>query len=118
MRADAARARMSTEPVSRHQNPDAASLPSGINAGGVGGRIDTTVIEVALEQSCSALIALEAGLASVNAIPGEHEEAETGLRTAIESVRLVVASLRALLPGQQAPPLAFGFVTRGRRGSR
>jgi hypothetical protein len=87
-------------------------------SGGGGDRAGITVIDQALQESCNALIALEAGLVSVIAIPGEHDAAEMGLRAAVESVRLVVGGLRDLLPGQQATPLAFGFVTRGRRGDR
>jgi hypothetical protein len=87
-------------------------------SGGGGDRAGITVIDHALQESCNALIALEAGLVSVVAIPGEHDEAELGLRVAIESVRLVVGGLRDLLPGQQTAPLAFGFVTRGRRDDR
>ena len=87
-------------------------------SGGGGDRAGITVIDQALQESCNALIALEAGLASVIAIPGEHSEAELGLHAAIESVRVVVGGLRDLLPGRQAPTLAFGFVARGRRGDR
>jgi hypothetical protein len=82
-------------------------------SGGGGDRAGTTGIDQALQESCSALIALEVGLVSVIAIPGEHDEAERGLRAALESVRFVVSGLRDLLPGQQSAPLAFGFVNRG-----
>jgi hypothetical protein len=106
------------EPVSRPPDPDDASPASAKASDGGDDRAGLTVIDQALQESCSALMALEAGLVSVMAIPGEHDEAEVGLREAIASVRLVVGGLRDLLPGRQAATLAFGFVARGRRGDR
>lgn len=71
--------------------------------------------EQALQETCSALLALQTSLEFIHAIPGDHAVAEGGLSSAIESVRLVVVDLRELLTTRD-PPLAFGFVNRRRRG--
>jgi hypothetical protein len=73
-------------------------------------------IEQAIQTGCGTLLALEASLASVEEVPGEHEHAEAAIRAAIELLRYAIADLRELVPVQAPSQMAMGFVTRRRGG--
>jgi hypothetical protein len=66
----------------------------------------------ALEMGAGSLLGLEATLARLAHVPGEHADAEAGIRSAIELVRAALEELQ--LQGDSSSKLALGFVDRRR----
>lgn len=74
-------------------------------------------VETAIQTGCGTLLALQASLASVEDIPGEHSHAEASLKAAIELVRAAVSELRTSIAADASSPLSFGFVFRPPHGA-
>jgi hypothetical protein len=70
-------------------------------------------LEEAIQSGCGSLLALEASLASVEGVPGEHGRAERALRDAMELVKSSIAELQQLMPVADRSQLALGFVASG-----
>ena len=69
-----------------------------------------------MQAGCASLMALEASLARVAALPGDHSSPEAAIREAIELVRAAVGELQQRRPGRGATDLALGFVTAEPQG--
>lgn len=78
--------------------------------------VDNDEIDAAISAGCTSLIALEASLAKVEGLTGEHAHAESSIRAAIELIRSTISELQRL---RDRSPLSLGFVRgRRRRGAR
>jgi hypothetical protein len=70
----------------------------------------TAPVEQAIQTGCGTLLALQASLASVEDVPGEHSRAEASLRAAIELVTAAISDLRESISSGERSPLSLGFV--------
>lgn len=73
-----------------------------------------TPVEEAIQTGCGTLLALQASLASVEDVPGDHGHVEASLKAAIELVRVAISDLRESIPIGDTNPLSLGFVSRRR----
>jgi hypothetical protein len=70
----------------------------------------TAPVEEAIQTGCSALVALQASLASAEEVPGRAPPAEAALKAAIELVRIALSDLRESTASGERSPLSLGFV--------
>jgi len=68
-------------------------------------------IEEAIQTTCGTLLALQASLARVEDVPGEHLQAEAALKAAVDLVRRAISDLRESIAIGERSPLALGFVS-------
>jgi hypothetical protein len=94
-----------TPPNGNHGDPAAAGLRETIEA-------PKAAIEDAIDAGCGSLIALQASLASVDEMPGEHHREQALIRSAIDLIRALISDLQSLRSGS---PMALGFVSGRQR---